>query len=166
MVKDALYAAATVASLLLIIMASAVMFSQLLTVTGAAAALAELVTSIRPPAALMLVAMMAAPFVLFMFLDQLAIMLVMVPIYQPIIKIYGFDEIWFWTLFLIVVTVGGLTPPFGYILFALKSAAPDVSLRTIYRASWPFVRIILAGMVLCALFPEVITFLPRLAGPR
>jgi tripartite ATP-independent transporter DctM subunit len=166
MVKDALYAGATVASLLLVIMACAVMFSQLLTVTGAASALAELVTSIRPPAAVMLFAMMAVPFVLFMFLDQLAIMLVIVPIYQPIIKLYGFDGIWFWTLFLIVVTVGGLTPPFGYILFALKSAAPDVSLRTIYRASWPFVRIILAGMVVCALFPEVITFLPRLAGPR
>ena len=72
--------------------------------------------------------MMAVPFVLFMFLDQIALMLVLVPIYQPIIKIYGFDEIWFWTLFLIVATVGGLTPPFGYVLFALKSAAPDVPL--------------------------------------
>jgi tripartite ATP-independent transporter DctM subunit len=166
MVREALVAAATVASLLLVIMCSAVMFSQLLTVTGAAAALAELTTSARPPAALMLLAMLAVPFVLFMFLDQLAIMLVIVPIYQPIIRIYGFDEIWFWTLFLIVVTAGGLTPPFGYILFALKSAAPDVSLRTIYRASWPFVRIIVAGLVLCALFPEVITWLPRLAGAR
>ena len=166
MVRDALAAASTVAALLLIIMCSAVMFSQLLTVTGAAAALAGLVTGARPAPALMLVAMLAAPFVLFMFLDQLAIMLVIVPIYQPILRIYGFDDIWFWTLFLIVVTVGGLTPPFGYILFALKSAAPDLPLSTIYRASWPFVRIILVGLALCALFPEVITFLPGLAGPR
>jgi tripartite ATP-independent transporter DctM subunit len=166
MVREALVAAATVAALLLVIMCSAVMFSQLLTVTGAATALAELTTRARPAAALMLFAMLAVPFVLFMFVDQLAIMLMIVPIYQPILRIYGFDEIWFWTLFLIVVTAGGLTPPFGYILFALKSAAPDVPLRTIYRASWPFVRIIIAGLVVCALVPEVITFLPGLAGAR
>ena len=166
MIREALASAATVTALLLAIMCSAVMFSQLLTVTGAAAALAGLVTSTRPAAWLMVFIMLAVPFVLFMFLDQLAIMLMIVPIYQPILKLYGFDGIWFWTLFLIVVTAGGLTPPFGYILFALKSAAPDVPLRTIYRASWPFVRIILAGLALCALFPEVITFLPGLAGPR
>lgn len=163
MVTEALASAATVAALLLAIMCSAVMFSQLLTVTGAPAALAELLTTARPAAWLMLFIMLAVPFVLFMFLDQLAIMLMIVPIYQPILKLYGFDGIWFWTLFLIVITAGGLTPPFGYILFALKSAAPDVPLRIIYRAAWPFVRIIILGLVLCALFPEIVTFLPRLS---
>ena len=68
------------------------------------------------------------------------------------------------TLFLIVATVGGLTPPFGYVLFALKSAAPDVPIRVIYRASWPFVWIICLGMLLFAFFPGLITFLPRLMG--
>jgi tripartite ATP-independent transporter DctM subunit len=166
MVSDALLTAATVASLLLIIMCAAVMFSQLLTVTGAAKALGDLVVGLDLPAAIMLLAMMAVPFVLFMFLDQVALMLVLVPIYQPIIRIYGFDDIWFWTLFLIVATVGGLTPPFGYILFALKSAAPDVSLQLIYRASWPFVWIIMGGLLLFAAVPGLITFLPHLMGPN
>ena len=166
MVIDALYTAATVASLLLIIMCSAVMFSQLLTVTGAARTLGDLVVHLNLPAPLMVFMMMAVPFVLFMFLDQIALMLVLVPIYQPIIKIYGFDDIWFWTLFLIVATVGGLTPPFGYVLFALKSAAPDVPIRTIYRASWPFVWIICVGMVVFAVFPDLIMLLPRLMGPH
>ena len=114
----------------------------------------------------MLFAMMALPFVLFMFLDQLALMLVLIPIYQPLLKLYAFDAIWFWTLFLIVATVGGLTPPFGYVLFALKSAAPEVPLQDIYRASWPFVWLIVAGMVVLAIFPDLITFLPRLMGPH
>lgn len=166
MIIESLYSAATVASLLLVIMCSAVMFSQLLTVTGAARALAELVVNISLPGALMLFAMLALPFFLFMFLDQIALMMVLVPIYQPIIKIYGFDDLWFWTLFLVVATVGGLTPPFGYILFALKSAAPDVPLQVIFRASWPFVWIIVAGIFLFALFPDLITFLPNLGGPR
>jgi len=166
MIVDALFAAATVASLLLIIMCTAVMFSQLLTVTGAASSLGSLVVGLSLPAAIMLFLMIAVPFVLFMFLDQIALMLVLVPIYQPIIKIYGFDDLWFWTLFLVVATVGGLTPPFGYVLFALKSAAPDVPLEVIYRASWPFVWIIVAGLAMFAVFPDLITFLPRLSGPR
>jgi tripartite ATP-independent transporter DctM subunit len=166
MLREALMSAATVASLLLIIMCSAVMFSQLLTFSGATRAMGELIVSYALPAWLMLLVMMALPFVLFMFLDQVAIMLVLIPIYQPIIKIYGFEEIWFWTLFLIVATVGGLTPPFGYVLFALKSAAPDLPMTTIFRASWPFVGIICAGMVIMWLFPDIITLLPRLMTPK
>jgi tripartite ATP-independent transporter DctM subunit len=166
LVSEAMFTAATVASLLLVIMCSAVMFSQLLTVTGAARELGQAVVGLNLAAALMLFVMMAVPFVLFMFLDQIALMLVLAPIYQPIIRIYGFDEIWFWTLFLIVATVGALTPPFGYVLFALKSAAPDVPLEVIYRASWPFVWIIVAGMAVFAVFPDLITFLPNLTSSR
>jgi tripartite ATP-independent transporter DctM subunit len=166
MVTEALFSAATVASLLLIIMCSAVMFSQLLTFTGATRALGQFVVELKLPGALMLFAMMALPFVLFMFLDQVALMLVLIPIYQPIIRIYEFDPIWFWTLFLVVATVGGLTPPFGYVLFALKSAAPDVPMTTIFRASWPFVWIICLGMLIMALVPDIITLLPRLMGPK
>jgi tripartite ATP-independent transporter DctM subunit len=166
LVSEAMFTAATVASLLLVIMCSAVMFSQLLTVTGAARELGQAVVGLNLAAALMLFVMMAVPFVLFMFLDQIALMLVLAPIYQPIIRIYGFDEIWFWTLFLIVATVGALTPPFGYVLFALKSAAPDVPLEVIYRASWPFVWIIVAGMTVFAVFPDLITFLPNLTSSR
>jgi tripartite ATP-independent transporter DctM subunit len=116
MIVDALFTAATVASLLLIIMCTAVMFSQLLTVTGAASSMGSLVVGLSLPAVIMLFLMLAVPFVFFMFLDQIALMLVLVPIYQPIIKLYGFDDLWFWTLFLIVATVGGLTPPFGCVL--------------------------------------------------
>jgi tripartite ATP-independent transporter DctM subunit len=166
MLVEALSSAATIASLLLVIMCSAVMFSQLLTFTGATRAMGELIVSFALPGWIMLFLMMVLPFVLFMFFDQVAIMLVLIPIYQPIIKIYGFDEIWFWTLFLINATLGGLTPPFGYVLFALKSAAPDVPLTTIYRASVPFGWIIVGGMVILAIFPDLITFLPRLTGPK
>ena len=166
LVAEAFKTAATVAPLLLVIMCAAVMFSQLLTVTGSTRALGELIVHLSLPSTLMLFAMMAVPFVLFMFLDQIALMLILVPIYQPIIKIYQFNDIWFWTLFLIVATVGGLTPPFGYVLFALKSAAPDVPIQTIYRASWPFVWIITLGMVVFAMFPELIIWLPRLMSGR
>jgi tripartite ATP-independent transporter DctM subunit len=165
MLVEALRSAVTVSSLLLLVMCSAVMFSQLLTFAGAPRALGETITSMALPYPIMLVALLALPFLLFMFLDQIALMLVLVPIYMPILKIYGIDEIWFWTLFLIVATVGGISPPFGYTLFAMKSAAPEVPMTQIYSAAWPFVWIITAGMILMALYPPLITFLPNLTQP-
>ena len=164
MVKEALTAGVRVSALLLIIMCSAVMFSQLLTFTGAPQALGELVTHLQLSSWLMLACMIALPFVLFMFLDQVAIMLVLIPIYKPLLVFYSFDAIWFWTLFLIVATVGGLTPPFGYVLFSMKSAVPSLSMKEIYTAAWPFVWIIVFGMFILWLFPPLITFLPSLAA--
>jgi len=162
LVKSAVMSAVTVASLLLLIMCCAVMFSQLLTLTGAARKLGEIVVEMNLSAAMMLFLMMAVPFFLFMFLDQVALMLVLIPIYNPLLKVYGFDEIWFYTLFLVVATVGGLTPPFGYTLFALKSAAPQVAMSDIFKASWPFVWIIMLGLLVMALYPPLVTYLPNL----
>lgn len=164
MIHEALESGVRVSSLLLVVMCCAVMFSQLLTFTGAPQALGELVTSLELPGWLMLAIMLALPFLLFMFLDQIAIMLVLVPIYKPLVAIYGFDEIWFFTLFLIVATVGGISPPFGYTLFAFKSAAPDMPMSEVFSASWPFVWLIMLGLVLMALFPPIITWLPNLAN--
>lgn len=166
LVREALVSAVTVAALLLLVMCCAVMFSQLLTLTGAARKLGEIVVAMELSPWLMLFVMMLVPFILFMFLDQVALMLVLIPIYTPLLKVYGFDEIWFYTLFLVVATVGGLTPPFGYTLFALKSAAPTVPMSEIFRASWPFVWIIVLGLVLMAVFPQIITFLPELTSRR
>lgn len=166
MMAEAFATAATVSALLLVIMACAVMFSQLLTFTGATRAVAELIAHLDLPAVAMLFVMMALPFLLFMVLDQLALMLVLIPIYQPLLKLFAFDPIWFWTLFLIVATLGGLTPPFGYVLFALKSAAPDLPTTEIYRASWPFVWLIALGMVILVMFPDLVTFLPNLTRPE
>lgn len=166
MIGEALSSAAGICAMLLVIMCSAVMFSQLMTFTGATRSLGEFVAGLALPAPLMLFMMLALPFVLFMFLDQLALMLVLIPIYQPLLKLYGFDAIWYWTLFLIVATVGGLTPPFGYVLFALKSAAPQIPTTEIFRASWPFVWLIVLGMAILAVFPDIITFLPSLMQSR
>ena len=163
MLTESLRAAVTVSTLLLLVMCCAVMFSQLLTFAGAPSALAEIVAGLGLSAPSMVFWMLALPFVLFMFLDQIALMLVLVPIYMPILRTLGIDEIWFWTLFLVVATVGGISPPFGYTLFAMKSAAPEVPMSTIYSAAWPFVWIIVLGILVMALFPPIITFLPNFA---
>ncbi len=162
MMKQSLLVSVTVAALLLTVMCSAAMFSQLLTLTGAAREFASLVAETDLSPTMMLFLLLGVPFVLFLFLDPIAVMMIIIPIYQPILGHFAFDEIWFWTLFLVCATIGGISPPFGYTLFALRSAAPDIPTSMIYKAAWPFVWILVFGMVIMAIFPPIITWLPSI----
>jgi len=151
-----------IAGMVLVIIASATMFSQLVAYTGASAKLATWVTTLDLHPLLMLFMMMAFPFVWCMFCDQVALLIVIIPIYQPLLKALQFDPVWFWTLMLLNVTVGGMTPPFGYTMFAFKGAAADVPMGTIFSASWPFVWLFVVSMVIVAIFPGTATWLPRI----
>lgn len=162
MVWESLQTAAFITSMILIIMASSTMFSQLLAFTGATGKLSEFVAALGFEPMLMLFVLLFLPFVLFMFVDQIALLLVMIPIYQPVLVALGFDPIWFWLLMLLNATVGGITPPFGYTMFAFKGSAPHILLGDIYSAVWPFVILILLGMFIIAAFPPIATFLPSL----
>ena len=106
--------------------------------------------------------LMMLPFLLCMFIDQIALMLIVIPIYLPIVESLQFDPIWFWLLFLVNITVGGMTPPFGYTLFALKSAWTDASLATVFSAAWPFVLLYVLGIIILAAFPALTTILPSM----
>jgi tripartite ATP-independent transporter DctM subunit len=162
LIAQSLMGTAAISAMILIIMASSRLFSQLLAFTGGATALTELAVGLDLAPWLMLLVLMALPFILCMFIDQIALMLIVVPIYVPIVTALEFDPLWFWLLFLINITVGGMTPPFGYTLFAVKSGWQDGRLSTIFSASWPFVLLFLLGMLIIAVFPSIVTFLPGL----
>lgn len=161
MLREAIASAVTVAAVILIIVVSAKLFSQLLSFAGATRGLVTLVSDMGLGPGLTFLVMMLIPLILCMFIDQIAFMLLAIPIYSPIVAAMGFDPIWFWTLFLINLTVGSLTPPFGYTLFALKGAAEGMSTAEVFRAAWPVVGIFLTGMAVLWLFPDLVTFIPR-----
>ncbi len=162
MLWDSLMQSAYIASMILIIMACSTLFSQLLAFSGATGHLAALVADTSWPAWAILLAMMAIVFVFCMFIDQVALMLVVIPIYLPVVETLGFDPIWFWMLMLLNVTVGGITPPFGYAMFAFKGVAPDAHIRDIFQAALPFVGLFLLGMTIVYFVPAFATFLPGL----
>lgn len=162
LILNALASSVKVSAMILFIMASSKLFSQLLAFTGGATAMTEWVVALDVSRWTMLFLLMALPFVLCMFVDQIALMLIVIPIYLPIIERMEFDPIWFWLLFLVNITVGGMTPPFGYTLFALKSAWTDSTLGTVFSAAWPFVLLYILGMIILALFPGLTTILPSL----
>lgn len=161
MLREAIASAVTISTVILIIVVSAKLFSQLLSFAGATRGLVTLVGDLGLSPELTFLLMMAIPLILCMFIDQIAFMLLTVPIYQPIVAAMGYDPIWFWTLFLINLTVGSLTPPFGYTLFALKGAAEGMSTAQVYRAAWPVVGIFLVGMAILWVFPGLVTAIPR-----
>lgn len=162
MAKQAILSSLGISAMIIAILACSKLFSQLLSFAGATSGLVGLATSLELDPMWMLLLLMLVPLVACMFIDQIAFMMVVIPIYAPLVKLYDFDPIWFWTLFLINISVGSLTPPFGYNLFAVKGGAPSVPMQTIFAAAWPIVICFLFGMLVLFFLPSLITFLPSL----
>ncbi len=153
--------AAVLSAIILVIIASAVMFTQLLAFTGATSAVTTLVTELDVNPWLLLFLMLLLPFVLCMFIDGVGLMLILIPIYLPIVSSLGWDPIWFWLIFLLTMTVGAITPPFGVVLFAVKGGAPSIKMTVVFSAAWPFVWLTVLAIFLLAIFPSIVTFLPN-----
>lgn len=162
MLTGAMRSAVLLTAMILIIMASSTLFSQLLAISGASAQITRFVSDLGWPPVAMLLAMMALVFVFCLFIDQVAVMLVIIPIYAPLVALLGFDPVWFWLLMLLNVTVGGITPPFGYAMFAFRGAAPQVPMTALFAAAWPFVGLFLLVMLIVGLVPGLATWLPSL----
>ena len=164
MIWASLLAAVTVSAMILVIMAMSKMFTQLLAFTGATSQLVNLVVNLGYAPIIMLLIMLAVPFILCMFIDTIAVILLTIPIYQPVVNALEFDPVWFWLLFLVNITLGAITPPFGYTLFAFKAVVPEMSISDVYRATWPFVALFIVGIMMIIVFPGIATWLPNSVG--
>jgi TRAP-type mannitol/chloroaromatic compound transport system permease large subunit len=112
---------------------------------------------------LVLFIMMSVVFMMGMFIDWAAILLVTVPIFMPIVMELGFDPLWFSLLMCINLQTSFLTPPFGYALFYFAGVAPKgYNMMIIYRGILPFVFLQIIGLSLCIAFPSIVTWLPNL----
>ena len=98
-----------------------------------------------------------------MFLDDTAMLIIVAPLYVPLVINLGFNPIWYGVLYTITCQIAYMTPPFGYNLFLMKAMAPkEVSLADIYRSIVPFVLVMLVGLVIVMLFPGIALWLPDL----
>ncbi len=108
-----------------------------------------------------LIVMLLLNFILGMLMDDFAIITLTAPLYLPIITNLGFDPLWFGLVFLLNLQMAYLTPPFGFNLFYLKSVVPkDIRLTDIYKSIVPFVALQILALILCIIFPQIITYLP------
>ncbi|MCQ9618132.1 TRAP transporter large permease [Paenalcaligenes niemegkensis] len=157
---EALRSTAWTTCMIMIIMVCSVSFSQVLNMSGVTVSLVKAVTALEWSPVVMFILLMALGFVLCMFIDQIAVMILLVPLYKPIIMALGFEPIWFWAIFLINMSIGNITPPFGYTLFALQGVARHTTIQEMYRAAIPFITLYLLMMGVLALLPGLVMWLP------
>ena len=97
-----------------------------------------------------------------MFLDDTAMLVIVAPLYIPLIIALGFNPIWYGVLYTITCQIAYMTPPFGYNLFLMKAMAPkDIALLDIYRSIIPFVLIMCLALLLLMAFPQLALWLPE-----
>ncbi|WP_319519814.1 TRAP transporter large permease subunit [uncultured Martelella sp.] len=101
------------------------------------------------------------------FLDDTAMLVIVAPLYVPLVGHLGFDLVWYGVLYTITCQIAYMTPPFGYNLFLMRAMAPrEISLTDIYRSVWPFVMIMITGLAIVTAFPQIALWLPNLVYAR
>lgn len=97
-----------------------------------------------------------------MFLDDTAMLVIVAPLYVPLVKILGFDPVWYGVLYTITCQIAYMTPPFGYNLFLMRAMAPpEITLGDIYRSIFPFVLVMVVALTLVMVFPQIALWLPE-----
>jgi tripartite ATP-independent transporter DctM subunit len=95
------------------------------------------------------------------FLDDTAMLVIVAPLYVPLVGALGFDLIWYGVLYTITCQIAYMTPPFGYNLFLMRAMAPpEINIRDIYRSVVPFVGVMLVALALVMIFPDIALWLP------
>ena len=101
-----------------------------------------------------------------MFLDVTAMLVIVAPLYVPIVQMLEFNLIWYGVLYTITCQIAYMTPPFGYNLFLMRAMAPnEVTLTEIYRSIIPFVGVMIIGLGLVMAFPQIALWLPSVLFP-
>jgi TRAP-type C4-dicarboxylate transport system permease large subunit len=145
------------------IIACATGFSQLLAFTGGGPGLVNYVINLGLSPMAIVLAMVGILLLLGCFMEQLAIMMLTIPLMMPVIKTLGLDPLWFGVLVLITMEVAVLTPPFGLVLFVMKGAAPaNVTMFDVYRAATPYILFNIIVLAIMMAAPDITLWLPRL----
>ena len=160
-VKQAMTNTIYTSGMVLIIMAMAKTYSEIMAFSGASQGLVGFALDLPVPPLLLVGAMVAVMIFLGMFISQTPILLIVIPLYIPIVNSLGFDMVWFGVLALLSMEMATTSPPFGLSLFVMKGVAPEgTTLGDCNRAALPFLGCDLVAMALIMFFPALALWLP------
>lgn len=162
MIRGALLETAALTGGILFIVIGAGMLSWLVDYLRIATMLVEAVEGSGMSVVSVLLMLMVVYLILGMFIDPISMMLMTVTITYPIVLHAGYDALWFGIALMMMIEVGLITPPVGIILFVLRGLFPQASFREISMGSLVFVGVILANVILIAVFPQIVDWLPSL----
>jgi tripartite ATP-independent transporter DctM subunit len=164
MVRISLHSTMITSLMVLMILSGSSGFAQLLAFTGASQGIVELATSTDFSPIWIVVSMQLVLLLLGTFMESLAMILLTVPIYFPIIQALNLSPIWFGAIMLLNMEIAAISPPFGFGLFVMKAVAPPgTSMMDVYKASIPIMVLNTIVMIIMIFFPAVVLFLPSLA---
>ena len=154
-----------VSAMILFIIIGATTFAQILSFSGASNGLAQMITGTGLPTWAVIAGMMLMLIFLGIFVDQVSMMLITLPVFMPLVQRLGIDPVWFGVLFLICMQLGLLLPPHGLLLMTMKGVAPpQVTMLHIFQAVAPFVVMSVLLLALVFVLPSLATWLPSLVG--
>ena len=158
----ALRGTTAISGMILFIIVGATTFSQVLSFSGASSGLVELIAGTGMAPFAVIAAMMLLLIFLGLFVEQVSMMLITLPIYMPLVQKYGVDPVWFGVMFLICMQLGLLLPPHGLLLMTMKGVAPPtVRMGHIFQAVLPYIVMSLLLLALVFLVPAVAVWLPK-----
>jgi tripartite ATP-independent transporter DctM subunit len=157
--KESIFASLKVTVMILTIIAASAAFSQVLAFSGASRGMLQLVLGAAVDPFWILIIMLAIVVLLGCFIEQVSIMMITLPIFMPIVKTLGMDPVWVCILILLCLSIGQLSPPFGLALFVMKATSPpEIMMKDIYKAAWPYCVLDFAGVALVLAFPVLATW--------
>ena len=160
--KDILIESARTTAMLFTILIGAMIFTNFINFTSMPGDLRDFVLQFSPHPIMVVVVMMGIYLLLGMVMEELAIVLLTIPVFFQVITGLGFDPVWFGILIVTIVEIGMISPPVGLNLFVLSSLLPNVKLTTIYKGVWPFVVADIVRLGILIAFPVIALWLPGL----
>jgi len=163
---DALYETLRTSCMVMMLIAGATLFGKFLAVTRIPFNIATWIGGFDLPAFMILSAVVLVYFMGGCFMDSLALVMLTIPIFFPIVLDLGYDPIWFGIIIVMVTEMGVITPPVGinvYVVFGVARSLPGgMSLESIFKGILPFMVAVLAGIIILFIFPQIILYLPNL----
>lgn len=162
--KDVLLDTARTSIILYTVLFGALLFSKLISYSGLADGILEMVSA-QGISGLMLMLMIIMVFLLLgCVMDSLAIILIFVPLFAPLIDAQGYDLVWFGIVVVVATEIALITPPLGMNVFVLRATLPEVPLVTIFKGLVPFIGMDLLRLALLTAFPAITLWLVKLSS--
>jgi C4-dicarboxylate transporter DctM subunit len=149
--------------MVLFIIAGAIVFGHFMAISRIPFALADWVGGLPLPTVGIAAVIVFIFFVGGFFMDSMAMVVLLIPIFYPVLKTIGIDMIWFGVLVVLVGEMGVITPPVGVNVFVIKGIAPEVPLGNIFKGIFPFLAALIVCTIILMVFPQIATFLPSFA---
>ena len=162
---DALKDGLRTACMVLFIITGATVFGHFLAISNIPFTLADWVGNLPIPKLAIMGVMILIYFAGGFFMDSMALIVVTIPIFFPLVMKLGFDPIWFGVIVVLVGEMGVITPPVGVNVFVISGIAPEIPLHKIFKGILPFLAALILLTVLLVIFPNIAVFLPNLIYP-